>query len=187
MTILKNIKIRGTWREVADAARTTVNKEPGNGEPSKKWKKRILLAEHSPLRQLVIKWKWSIKSWISVHFVRHKIGIEHYVSTQRDDRVQDIKNISRDEAIQSTKVTHECIANAQAIINISRKRLCMQAHAETRAAWREMLEELKVHEPELVSVCVPECVYRGFCPEMKCCGFSKTIEFQQILTDYRRK
>ena len=186
MAILSNIKIRGTWREVGDAARTTVNMTPGTKEPSPRWKRRILLAEHSPIRQLMIKWKWSIKSWISVHFVRHKIGIEHYVSTQRDDRRTD-QDGSRDSAAQSTRVTHECIANAQAIINISRKRLCMQAHAETREAWREMLKELKVKEPELVSVCVPECVYRGFCPEMKCCGFSDGAGFPKILADYRKK
>jgi hypothetical protein len=183
MTILNNIKIRGTWREVADAARTTINKKQGTNEPSSRWKKNILLAEHSPIRQLNIKWKWSIKSWISVHFVRHKIGIEHFVSTQRED----ITGKSRDDKPQDSLVIHECIANAQAIINISRKRLCTKAHFETRAAWKEVLKELEAKEPELVSVCVPECVYRGFCPEMKGCGFSETIGFQQILTDYRRK
>lgn len=207
---IDGLKVRGSWREVADAARTTIGRGPGKKEPSSRWKKNMLLAEHSPIRQLMVKWKWSIKSWISVHFVRHKIGIEHYVSTQRDDRrakpkassLSDETNgrqvsgadvsttdkvVERDGSAQGTRVNHECIGNAQAIINISRKRLCTQAHKETRAAWREFLLELKPHEPELVSVCVPECVYRGFCPEMKGCGFNETIGFPQILDDYRRK
>lgn len=183
---VRNLKVRGSWREVADAARTTVNMEPGTKEPSSKWKKNILLAEHSPIRQLMVKWKWNIKSWISVHFVRHKIGIEHYVSTQREDRNNEGIN-DRDIATQGTMVAHECIANAQAIINISRKRLCYQAHKETREVWKELLSELAKTEPELVSVCVPECVYRGFCPEMKGCGFSEASGFNKLLEDYRRK
>jgi hypothetical protein len=64
--LLKGIK--GTWREIADAARTTIHMEGGTKEPSSKWKKNILLAEHSPIRKLHIDWKWyGLKSWISVH------------------------------------------------------------------------------------------------------------------------
>jgi hypothetical protein len=36
-------------------------------------------------------------------------------------------------------------------------------------------------------VCVPECIYRGFCPEIKSCGFSETSLFQKELTTYRQK
>ena len=49
---IRFLKVVGTWRDVADAARTTVRKDGGSGEPSSKWKKRILLAEHSPIRKL---------------------------------------------------------------------------------------------------------------------------------------
>ena len=38
------LKVVGTWREVADAARTTIRLEGGIKEPSPRWKKRILLA-----------------------------------------------------------------------------------------------------------------------------------------------
>jgi len=34
---VKLLGIKGTWREVADAARTTAHKEPGIGEPSSGW------------------------------------------------------------------------------------------------------------------------------------------------------
>lgn len=187
---INTLKIRGSWREVADAARTTVSMKPGKKDPSSRWKKNMLLAEHSPIRQLMVKWKWSIKSWISVHFVRHKIGIEHYVSTQRDDRVastgtDERRDSRRDDKSQSAIVTHECIANAQSIINISRKRLCQQAHKETRDTWKEFLNELKEIEPELVSVCVAECVYRGFCPELRGCGFDETKAFEHLVKTYR--
>ena len=176
------IEIKSTWREVADAARTTVNMEKGTKEPSSPWKKKILLSEHSPIRQLIIKWKWvDLKYWVSVHFVRHKIGIEHFVGTQRTDRTGEDREIKN----QSAPVTHECIANAQAIINISRKRLCNCASPESRQAWTAVLESLREKEPELFSVCVPECVYRGFCPEIKGCGYAKSPEYNAKLDAYR--
>ena len=130
------LKIKGTWRDVADAARTTIGMEPGEGEPSSAWKRKMLIAEHSPIRKLVVSWKWTdLPSWVSVHFVRHKFGIEHFVRSQRTDRT----GINRDELPQRALVTHECEANAQAIINISRKRLCGKASFETRKAWRFFL------------------------------------------------
>lgn len=98
---------RGSWRDVADCARTTINKEAGEKEPSSNWKRRMLLCEHSPIRQLFIKCKWyELKSWVSVHFVRHKFGIEHWIRTQREDRT----GINRDELSQGSFVEHEFIA-----------------------------------------------------------------------------
>jgi hypothetical protein len=79
--------IRGSWKDVVNSARTTINIEHGEKEPSSDWKRRMLLAEHSPIRQLFIKAKWyDLKYWVATHFVRHKTGIEHYVRTQRTDR-----------------------------------------------------------------------------------------------------
>lgn len=164
----KIISTSNNWRAIADAARTTVGKEAGQGEPSSQWKRKILLAEHSPIRKLNISWKWTdLPSWVSVHFVRHKIGIEHFVRSQREDRTG-VKRRSQGELIE-----HECMANAQAIMNISRKRLCNKASLETTRAWRMFLYALERKEPELFSVCVRECVYRGFCPELESCGFYK--------------
>ena len=178
---LKSIK--GTWREVADSARTTINMTEGTKEPSSKWKRNILLAEHSPIRKIHISWKWyDLLSWVSIHFVRHKYGIEHFVRSQRTDR----SGIDRNTLTQSELIEHECEANAQAMINISRKRLCSQASKETKEAWREVLKSIKDKEPELYSVCVPECIYRGFCPEMKSCGYYKTSEFKRRLYTYRK-
>lgn len=178
---VKFLKPRFQWRDIADAARTTIRMPEGTKEPTSGWKRRILLAEHSPIRQMVFKWKWiNLKSWVSVHFVRHKMGIEHFVSTQRTDRT----GINRDELPQDSLVEHECFANAQAMIFISRKRLCHQASPETTHAWQLVLDEVAKIEPELRSVCVPECVYRGFCPEFKSCGYARTEEFKKAREAY---
>ena len=49
-----------------------------------------------------------------------------------------------------------------------------------------MLDEVAKTEPELVSVCVPECVYRGFCPEFKSCGYAKTPTYEKAMQAYRK-
>ena len=41
MARIKFMKVKGTWREVADAARTTIRLDEGTKEPGAKWKKRI--------------------------------------------------------------------------------------------------------------------------------------------------
>lgn len=179
-----DFRATGSWEAVKNAARTTVGKLPKDGEPSSDWKRKILLAEHSPIRLLTFEWTWvDLPYWVSVHFVRHKIGIEHFVSTQRSDRT----GVSRDELPQGALVTHRCVANAQALINISRKRLCLQASKETRGAWVDVLVQIKEVEPELASVCKPECLYRGFCPEMKSCGLAEGVNWSTCLDEYRNK
>ena len=181
-TTLKYLKVIGTWRDVADAARTTIRMPEGQKEPSAKWKRRILLAEHSPIRKLLVSWKWSnLPYWVSVHFVRHKYGIEHFVSTQRTDRTGE----DRTAKAQDAPVEHECFANAAEVMFISRRRLCAQASPETRAAWRLLVDALAEKEPELAACCVPECVYRGFCPEFRSCGFVDTPAFAEAVKAYR--
>jgi len=179
---VSSMKVSGNWRDVADAARTTIRKDEGTGEPSYKWKKTILLAEHSPIRKLCFNWKWkNLPYWVSVHFVRHKYGIEHFVSTQRSDRTGE----DRTEKTQNAPVIHECFANTQAVMFISRRRLCNQASPETRAAWKLVIDKIREVEPVVADCCVPECVYRGFCPEFKSCGYCGTDAWKQAVDKYR--
>ena len=161
------------WQEVKNAAMNTVGKEDGK-YPDSKWKRRMLLAEHSPVRlvELTIRMH-DLPYWISVHLVRHHVGVEHFVSTQRSDRT----GVNRATLPQNAPVCHTMHLNAQAMIYISRKRLCRQAAKETRQAWLQVVEAVRQVEPELASVCVPECVYRGFCPELKPCGYARSVEF----------
>lgn len=171
------------WQEVKDACMVTVNKLHGK-MPDSEWKKRILKSEHSPIRQLMFRWRWiGIPYWVSVHFVRHKYGIEHWVSTQRTDRTGEDRGVKP----QNSPVNHECLADAQSLINISRRRLCNQASAETRNAWKEVIEKVREVEPEIADCCVRECVYRGFCPEFYSCGYVNTDAYKEELERYQRK
>jgi hypothetical protein len=177
------IKIKGDWQDVVNRCRATVGKADLGKEPSAAFKRKILIAEHSPIREIHISWVWrGIKSWVATHFCRHHIGVEKYVQTQRTDRT----GINRDELPQGALVTLEMDLNAQAIINISRKRLCNCASKETREAWQQVKESIKEIDPVLADKMVPECLYRGFCPEfMSPCGYSKTQKYQEDLIKYR--
>ena len=170
------------WPKVKRAARTTISKDGEGAYPPDSWKKRILLSEHSPIRKIRFSWKWkNLKYWVSVHFVRHWLGIIHWVTTQRVDRT----GVNRNDSPQDAPVSHECEANAQALINISRRRLCSMASPETREAWKEVKAEVATKDPVLASVMVPECIYRGFCPEFTSCGYVNTEAYRKELEKYR--
>lgn len=183
MSKIKWCEYEDNWPKVKRSARTTISREGEGKYPTDSWKKNILLAEHSPIRRIRFSWKWTeLKSWVSVHFVRHWLGIVHWVTTQRVDRT----GKQRDDSPQSTLVEHECEANAQALINISRKRLCSQASKETREAWEQVKKEVEKHDPVLASVMVKECIYRGFCPELYGCKYCETEAYKKELEEYRR-
>lgn len=179
------IKIIGSWATVRDMARNTVHKASlgEDTEVSVTFRRAMLVAEHSPIRTIHFSFLLSVKSWISAHFVRHKIGVEHFVSTQRDDRT----GISRDDKPQSSPVLHAMTANAQALITISRKRLCFSAHPETRREWMRVKQSVATLDKDMADAMVPECIYRGFCPETQKCKerYEDTPKFVRDLAEYR--
>lgn len=159
----------GSWIEAANLARQTVHLAPIDHEPSDRMKRELLDAEHSPIR--AVRFKVELKGipyWVSVHLVRHKFGVEHFVSTQRTDRT----GIDRDGLPQSAPVDHTMIVDAQEMMFISRRRLCSKASPETRAVWKKVVECLSHVDPILAEFCVPMCIYRGgYCHEANGCGF----------------
>ena len=128
--------------------------------------KKAYQCEHSPMRtQLFWIEMIGIPNFVSVHLVRHHIGVEHFVQTMRDDRG------AGEVANRNTPTNHGILINAQALINMARKRLCMKAHAETRLVMSEIIEGVASVDPDLAAVMVPECEYRGgVCREIKPCG-----------------
>lgn len=130
------------------------------------WKKKLIESEHSPIRELWFGIKMEIPYWVSVHFVRHHIGVNHYVQTQRTDRTG--KN--RDELPQGEIVSHIMSINAQELIFMAHKRLCKQASEETRQVMQEIVKQVVEVAPYMKDVLVPLCAYRGGrCTEMFPC------------------
>lgn len=121
---------------------------------------------HSPIRtQEFFIELLDIPTFVSVHLVRHKIGCEHFVLSNRDDR----GGLSAD---RDTPVNHSMKINAEALITLARKRLCLKAHKKTVQVMSLIKHRLKSIDPDLVNFMVPECVFRnGICPEGKfTCG-----------------
>ena len=195
------------WKRVLNAARRTWGKKPLDKEPSDKFKKKILLAEHSPIRLLEYDFTIeNLRQWVTVHLVRHHEGCEKFVHTQRQDINSEVEVITkrlievlqeegllregwkeRDYMFQGEGNDMDMTCNAQAFINISRKRLCMGCTSpETRLAWKLVIDALREVDPVLAEKCAPECIYRGFCPETeRCCGYVNTDAYQERLKEYR--
>lgn len=165
----KIIKIKGDWEEVVNDCRATVGKEALGKNPSTQFKREILISEHSPIRSISVKWIWrNIPSWVATHFSRHKW--ECFIKTQRTDRT----GVSRDKLPQDTPVNFTGDANVQHLIDTARKRLCMLASKETRKYMEDLKRAIHDTEPEISNVMVPNCIYRGGCPEPNGCRWYDT-------------
>lgn len=174
------------WKRALNAARKTVGKKPLDKEPSDGWKAWMLLAEHSPIRLVEYDLSFeSIRQWVTVHLVRHWLGFIPFVHSQREDRRQ--LDCSRDELPQGALNDMDVAANAQALINVSRKRLCAKASPETRMAWKRTQDAIREVDPIMASKMVPNCIYRGFCPEHDTCGYAYTEKFKKDLEEYRKE
>ena len=173
-----------SWKRALNAARRTIGKEPIDKEPSKNWKAKVLLAEHSPIKlvEYNICFK-NLRQWVGVHILRHDYTLP-FIHTQREDRRE--LNCSRDELPQGTPNDQDFVVNAQTLKNISRKRLCTCASKETREAWNMVKDEIAKQDEVMADKMVRNCVYCGFCPEMNCCGFINTPQFQKELEKYRK-
>lgn len=181
-------KVDCDWLDTKNECRNTVNKEATQVEAANGFKKKLLISEHSPIRLLTIKWRWEgIYSWVSVHFARHWLGWDKWISTQRSDRT----GIDRNKQTQDMPVNMDVRANAQALINVARFRLCYQASPETRNCMEELKREVCKREEEIADVMVPNCVYRCGCPEFKPCGFWKkfidSVENKDDLSDIHKR
>jgi len=169
------------WTEVLDSARVTANKALNFTYPSEEFIKRMILAEHSPLRMVMYSIYWTeIKSWIATHLLRHHVGTQPFVGTQREDRT----GIPHSERKRDELIPFMFIVNAQSIINISKERLCKLASPETTQEWTMALLKLSHIDSLLVDKCVSKCVYRGFCPEANCCNFVRSKTYKTVRSNY---
>lgn len=153
------------WMEVKRRALVTIGKSPVS-EPTEAWKKSILEARHSPIRRLNFSFYLEIPYWVSVHLVRHHIGVQPYVRSQRNDRQDEY---DRNKAPQDATVSMIWDLNAEALITIANKRLCNQASNETHEVVRRMCDLVLLTNPEFKNELVPMCVREGKCHEMYPC------------------
>lgn len=153
----------------------TVDKEVSVKDIYKMYK-----SEHSPIRTQMF---WiemiNIPTYVSVHIVRHKIGVEHYVKSNRPDRG------GSDMVDRNTPVNHAMVINAQSLINMARKRLCSKASVETQEVMHMILNAVREVDVPLATAMVVDCVYRMGCYEFGGCGFFKKWE-KELKNEYTK-
>lgn len=181
MKMIKCEKITD-WDLVYTTALATERKSIFGKMPNDEWKMKMAHSPHSPIRALQFLIQFECPYFVQNHLVRHHEGVQWFVGSQRNDRQHDY---DRNAARQDTPVMVTAIINAEALAFISRRRLCNKASAETRDTWRMIIDELRKVDQVVASCCVPECVYRGFCPEQKSCGYCDTEMFDDWIESYR--
>ena len=179
-TTTKITKFNVDWLSIKSACMTTISKQAGDKEPSKEWKRKLLICRHSPIRRGIVSWKWEqIPYAISTHFARHHEGCEKFIGTERADRTE-IKD--RSERSQMNYVPMEMDANIQALMNIAEKRLCMCADPTTREYMEALVEVIREYDQDIAWALVPQCVRCGGCVEPfgTCQYYNKTFENMPI-------
>lgn len=155
--------------DLQEAAMNTINKSVVDSKKlTPELFNKYLVSEHSPIRSIIIRISMiDISYYTSVHFARHVHAL-HYVSTNRPDRVKKARSVD-------DTVNHIMDCNLQSLIDMSRKRLCYKSHPETVKVMQAIVKALHDSEDEYLYALSchlePNCLYRGFCPEFKSCGF----------------
>lgn len=136
---------------------------------------KMILSEHSSDRAVKYRvFVEDIKYYQHVHIIRHHIGIEPHVYSQRDDTgIQ--STTDRDEYPQGVLINMLFDINAHAIVTMSRKRLCHKAHR----GCQDLMKKLKCsliyegddYDKVLGNLMMKPCSWwRGYCAEPKPCG-----------------
>jgi len=121
---------------------------------------------HSPMKtQLFWVELIDIYSYVSTHLVRHKIGVEHFVSSRREDR-----GGSKDDGRYSL-VKHSMLLNASALIEMAEARLCFQASPDTTNVVMMIKKGVANVDAALSLHMVPRCVAVKQCRELRSCGY----------------
>lgn len=163
---------------------------------------------HSPVRtQMFLVEMQRIPLFVASQLVRSKVGVEWWMRTRRTDRgAESFKDVCEELALNlydrgDDPVTEILdwpnrfdryaptdlmgLLNAEAIINMSHKRLCSKASKETREVWEEVCNQIRLCDPDLYPHLVRPCVAMGVCRE-KCCGFIRSQLFTKLREEYKR-
>ena len=134
--------------------------------PDSDWRHRILAARHSPIRYIRYSFLFDgIPSNTAVHFCRH-IHAQAYCGSLRNDR-QNV--IDGDAARRDTPINMILDVNAEELMVMANKRLCMKSAEKTREIMQAMCILAQEATPELEGLLVPMCEWCGVCREMHPC------------------
>lgn len=119
----------------------------------------------------------------------HKGGA--FIGNQRHeiDSIYEELEWLKNNADRETPVNLSLCINAQSLIDMAKFRLCTGcASPGTVVVFHAIKDEISKVDPDLASVMVRKCVYRGgICGEPRCCGFNGTQKFREELSQYLSK
>lgn len=164
------IKLRflNSPRDIQEAALNTAGRESGK-EFTPELFAKYLKSEHSPIRSLTLRVEFiGMSYYTSVHFARHVHAL-HFVKSNRPDRTGKPRSVG-------DTVNHMMDVNCQALIDMARKRLCVGKCAPDTYQWMAELKKTLIESADpymtvLGHALMPNCEYRGACPEFRPCGY----------------
>jgi len=171
--MLISIHNTGTMYDVAEAAAMTQSIEVKL--PSVETWTQWLNSGHSMIRCFGIRIKLvGVPFYVHVHLVRHGIGCQWFVRSQRPTAINPV-DYDRRKAPQDALVDLIMDTNPQALMNISQVRLCQKADEVTRQVWDNIVQVIRMHDDPYIAaiagVMMPRCEYRGnICYEFRPCG-----------------
>ena len=134
---------------------------------SKQTFKNMLTFQHSPIRtQIYVVKMYDIPAFVAHHLRTHNVGVMgHWITSRRDDRGGEASET------RSEPVNHMFIANAEALINMARQRLCSSdPHRETKKVIDNIKFSMTLEDPYLANHMESECDYASKCISMNPCG-----------------
>lgn len=144
---------------------------------------KMILSEHSSHRAVEYRiFCEDVPYFVHVHFVRHSVGIQFHVKSQRGDE-------NREELPQGTLIDFFFDANVQGLLNLARSRLCFKADQNAQDLMKKvkcaLIYEGDEYDKVLGNLLMKPCSwYRGYCAEPKPCGRIPNIN---KLSDIHRK
>lgn len=172
------------WLAAKTRALVTVGKQAIT-PPDYEWKVKMLRCRHSPIRKLTFAFFIEdMPYWLQTELVRHHIGIEKYVRSQRDDRNNN--EVPRGKKPQDAPVNMIIDLNAETLMTIMNKRLCGAATKEMQELMLMIRNEVIKTNPEFEQFLVPMCLYLNKCNEFVSCNY-KALFFNTFLEVKNKK
>jgi hypothetical protein len=139
---------------------------------------------HSPIRTILYRvYIEDIKSWVVTHLVRHYVGVQFYVKSQRTDR--NITNpTERDHKEQGELIGVMFDINANALLDLAKARSCTKAAPETRevvSLLKQKLLDGDAYDFIIGQLMVPPCEWYEKCFEPTPCKKTQTSSKQLSL------
>ena len=155
------------WFGAKQRALVTAGKKAIN-PPDNEWKVKMLRCRHSPIRYLQFSFYISdMPYWLHVELVRHHVGFQPYVKSQRDDRNNN--EVPRGKKPQDAPVNAIIDLNAETLMTLMNKRLCGCATKEMQEFMLTIRKEVIKTNPEFAEFLVPMCLYHNRCNEFVSC------------------